>query len=116
MVIEEMRSPGDSEATQIRATTGSQAHSHSCRIDGKDSVIGTQKLRLAAGPAMEMQPLPETSQDGEREGRKYHFLLPRVFPPVPLIGHIYLEAREQGNLGNVVPYGMEHSMRGREWI
>lgn len=83
MVIEEMRSPGDSEATQIRATTGSQAHSHICRIDGKDSVIGTQKLRLAAGPTMEMQPLPETSQDGEREGRKYPDFFISPAPSLP---------------------------------
>lgn len=65
---------------------------------------------LEAGP-VEMQLPSETSQDGERKGRKYpgFFLLPApVFPLVTPIGQICLEAREQGNLGNVVPYGTEY--------
>lgn len=41
-------------------------------------------------------------------------LLP-VFPPVPSIGPIYLKAREQGNLGNVVSYDIEHVRRSPEW-
>ena len=50
-------------------------------INGKGSVTGTQKLRLAAGPTVEMQPLPEMSQDTERGGGSISissFLLPPV--------------------------------------
>lgn len=41
-------------------------------------------------------------------------LLP-VFPPMPSIGSIYLEAREQGSLGNVVSNDIEHVRRSSEW-
>lgn len=60
-----------------------------------------------------MQPLPETSQEREREGYLDFFPspAPHLFTSAS-IGPIYLLAREQWNLGNVAFYDTEH---GGDW-